>query len=236
MNRLIALSAVVVLAGCGSTGQVYPERETAMNANPQAQFATPVKPIQVRFDVTRHDVRFEGDAVLSPKDVDRLTRTLSGYHIAHGDTIRLVPFGAQSRALADRRLTGVGTAIVNLGHTASVGGNLDAEAEGAGVAILIGRWKAEAPGCPDWSQPAGSTYANTITSNFGCADAVNLAAMLEDPNDLLRGRPYTGTSSGLPASAISTFSAASSVTAGETEPMITTFTDVSGGGSDEESE
>ncbi|PZU08600.1 CpaD family pilus assembly lipoprotein [Sphingomonas sp.] len=46
---------------------------------------------------------------------------------------------------------------------------------------------ATVPGCPDWSDrdlPPGEGQS----SNYGCATALNLAAMIDDPRDLVRGR------------------------------------------------
>ncbi|QJU59509.1 hypothetical protein HL653_18690 [Sphingomonas sp. AP4-R1] len=41
--------------------------------------------------------------------------------------------------------------------------------------------------CPDWSDRT-LPMSEGQSSNYGCATAVNLAAMVADPNDLVRGR------------------------------------------------
>jgi len=235
-SRFLLLAAVL-LAACSPLRDDRDAiaSEDAMTVEPQ--FALPAKPIRVAFDVIRHDVRFEGRAVLDDAAAAALSRTLSGYHLEGSDTIRLVAFGDQPRALADRRLAGVAGAVAALGHRAAIGGSLDEAGggtprEGAGVAVLIGRWNALVPGCPDWSQPAGSTFDNVNTSNFGCADAVNLAGMLEEPRDLLRGRPFTGAAAGLPASAAGLYGGAESATANETKPIEGRFTVITSGGED----
>lgn len=56
------------------------------------------------------------------------------------------------------------------------------------VAVIIGRYVATPPNCPDWRKPANQNFQNSPSSNFGCATAANLALMVEDPADLLRGR------------------------------------------------
>lgn len=38
--------------------------------------------------------------------------------------------------------------------------------------------------CPDWRNHHLPNYGNTVLSNFGCAHARNIAAMVEDPADL----------------------------------------------------
>lgn len=46
---------------------------------------------------------------------------------------------------------------------------------------------ATVPGCPDWSD-SKLPMSEGQSSNYGCATAMNLAAMIADPNDLVRGR------------------------------------------------
>ena len=54
--------------------------------------------------------------------------------------------------------------------------------------ILAGRFDVHVSGCPDWRKPELDEYSNTASSNFGCASAHNLALMVADPEDLVRGR------------------------------------------------
>lgn len=58
---------------------------------------------------------------------------------------------------------------------------------------------ATVPGCPDWSDYQLQTTEGQA-SNYGCATALNLAAMIADPQDLLHGRNSTGVGSGETAS------------------------------------
>jgi pilus assembly protein CpaD len=51
---------------------------------------------------------------------------------------------------------------------------------------------ATVPGCPDWSDRE-LPMSEGQSSNYGCATALNLAAMIADPADLLRGRTDTRT-------------------------------------------
>lgn len=43
-------------------------------------------------------------------------------------------------------------------------------------------------GCPDWTDAASLLSAGATARNYGCASATNLAAMIADPADLVRGR------------------------------------------------
>jgi pilus assembly protein CpaD len=47
---------------------------------------------------------------------------------------------------------------------------------------------ATVPGCPDWSDADVATSVGATSHNYGCATNANLAAMIADPQDLVRGR------------------------------------------------
>jgi pilus assembly protein CpaD len=55
--------------------------------------------------------------------------------------------------------------------------------------VVVSRATAAVPGCPDWGQPAAAANYNGETlSNFGCGFNSSLAAMVADPEDLVRGK------------------------------------------------
>ncbi len=58
--------------------------------------------------------------------------------------------------------------------------------------VVVTRASAEVPGCPDWSDKSLSHYGNGSWSGYGCATNSNLAAMVADPEDLIRGQRGTG--------------------------------------------
>ena len=64
------------------------------------------------------------------------------------------------------------------------------------------RYVVTLPECPNWSKPAAGAgdFTNTASSNFGCADAVNLGLMVAQPADLAVPR-QVGPTSGQPAAA-----------------------------------
>ena len=47
------------------------------------------------------------------------------------------------------------------------------------------------PGCPAWGDPGIESPVRTGT-NYGCATNSNLAAMIANPDDLIRGREASG--------------------------------------------
>ena len=54
--------------------------------------------------------------------------------------------------------------------------------------VIVTRSSAYVPGCPDWSRNLENNYKNAASSNFGCAVNANLAAMIADPEDLVKGK------------------------------------------------
>jgi len=63
----------------------------------------------------------------------------------------------------------------------------------AGVArVVVTRSVASVPNCPNWSANSDSNPNNATSPGYGCSVNGNLAAMVADPEDLLRGQRGTG--------------------------------------------
>jgi pilus assembly protein CpaD len=58
--------------------------------------------------------------------------------------------------------------------------------------IVLTRSTARVPGCPDWSAKSDTNLSNATSSNYGCAGNANLAAMVANPEHLLKGEKGTG--------------------------------------------
>lgn len=54
--------------------------------------------------------------------------------------------------------------------------------------VTIRRSRASVPGCPDWSAKSDVTLKNGLSPNYGCANNSNLAAMIANPEDLIKGQ------------------------------------------------
>lgn len=63
----------------------------------------------------------------------------------------------------------------------------------AGTArIIVVRASASVPGCPDWRDNSDTNFANATSHGFGCAVNSNLAAMVADPEHLVKGATGSG--------------------------------------------
>lgn len=60
------------------------------------------------------------------------------------------------------------------------------------VRVVVTRSQAHVPGCPDWSSKSSANPGNATHSGFGCAVNGNLAAMVANPEHLVRGARSTG--------------------------------------------
>lgn len=58
--------------------------------------------------------------------------------------------------------------------------------------IVLTRSSASVPDCPNWSNQSDRNFKNETSSNYGCANNSNLAAMVANPEDLLEGQSGTG--------------------------------------------
>lgn len=58
--------------------------------------------------------------------------------------------------------------------------------------IIVTRSTASVPGCPDWSHKTDTNFASATSPNFGCANNSNLAAMVADPEHLIKGANSKG--------------------------------------------
>lgn len=56
------------------------------------------------------------------------------------------------------------------------------------IRVVVSRMHAAVPGCPDWSRDESVEYDQNTSSNHGCAINSNLASMIANPADLVRGQ------------------------------------------------
>lgn len=133
------------------------------------------------------------DGALSEKTRDDLRVFASQYlRYGHGAMILNTPDGAgnEAAAIALSREVRMTLAASGVADDALASSTYNAAGR-AEAPILVGfaRFEAQAPECaPLWSQDLAHQSNNQPWESFGCATQANLAAMIEDPHDLLAAR------------------------------------------------
>jgi pilus assembly protein CpaD len=145
---------------------------------------TPHEPV-VSFQKRILVVHFAPDSETpEPGQISALNVLFGTGELAQGDHVLIQrPPGELAQVRADLLSAG----LVREGLSPSRA--MDATVGASELRLVVEHAIASAPGCPDWTKSTIENFANTVHSNFGCATAANLAAMVADPRDLLNGRP-----------------------------------------------
>jgi pilus assembly protein CpaD len=134
----------------------------------------------VRYDF---DVRIDNGSSVSAYERERLAGWLSSIEIGYGDHVSANIATGYSPALAD----GVGSVLAGFGLLLEKDSAATLTPAPAGVIrVSVRRATAKVPGCPDWGSK--KEVISGLSSNFGCAINSNMAAMIANPEDLLRGK------------------------------------------------
>lgn len=177
-HYILALAAIgATLSGCSTA----PEGSASFNRGLEPANQPIVSRTDYVFDVAAPE--YGG---MSPAEAARLDGWFQAIGLSYGDTVYLDdPQGAGDparrvaiAAVADRYGLGIAPGAP---FTA---GNI---APGA-VRVIVSRSGAYVPDCPNWERQSQPTFESATTSNFGCASNGNLAAMIANPEDLVRGR------------------------------------------------
>jgi pilus assembly protein CpaD len=177
-HAAIAAAAVLTLSGCGNM---------ASNRGLESVH----QPVVSRSNYTL-DLNAQGGS-LPAQEQRRLAEWFQAMDLGYGDRVaiddpagRNVVVKSAIEAAASRHGLLVGdVAPVTTGQIAP-----------GTVRVVVTRSMAEVPGCPDWKTKLEMNYRNATSSNYGCAVNANVAAMVANKEDLVRGEaggPTTAT-------------------------------------------
>ncbi len=141
------------------------------------------QPVVSRQDLTL-DLQADGGR-LAPGEARRLAEWMGAMNLRYGDRIA-IDDGADGTTGRGEVAAAAGRYGLLLADRAPATGRPDGTDN---VRVVITRTSASVSGCPDYRHPSGMTADASTSSNFGCATAANLAAMIADPADLVRGAP-----------------------------------------------
>jgi pilus assembly protein CpaD len=174
LTFLTVAAGSLALAGCGANSFGTPN--TSMYSVHQ--------PVVER---TNYAIDLNSDnGGLSSAEQVRLGDWFDGLQLRYGDRVSVdygsgyasdAVNGAINKSAADRGLALESPAPVTSGQVAP-----------GMVRVVVTRSDASVPSCPDFSVDHDRNYNASNHSNYGCAVNSNLAAMIADPEDLVRGR------------------------------------------------
>lgn len=168
LGAALALSLGLTLAGCGGI---------ATNASLDSIHQPVVERVNYSLDVTT------GAGGLSYPEQRRLAGWFEAMDLRYGDRISIDdPLQSEATHAAIVQLAARYGLIVSDDAPATPG-NVSA----GNARIIVTRAKASVPDCPKWSSNNSFNPNNATSSNFGCAVNSNLAAMVADPEHLLKG-------------------------------------------------
>lgn len=137
------------------------------------------------------DLRAGGYEGLSAEEAGRLDGWFSSLALGYGDTVYLDdPAGYADPA----RRAQVASIAARYGLLVPPGAPVtQGSVPDGSLRVIVSRTGASVPNCPNWSNESQPNFDGSAMSNYGCAVNGNLAAMIANPEDLIRGREAGGT-------------------------------------------
>jgi pilus assembly protein CpaD len=123
---------------------------------------------------------------LSTTERSRLEGWLSSINIGYGDHVAIA---SDEAYVAPAVREGISEVLGH--HGLLVGEDTTAQAGKApygSVRLILRRASASVPNCPNWSKKAETDGINGLSPGYGCAVNSMLAAMVANPEDLVRGQ------------------------------------------------
>jgi pilus assembly protein CpaD len=144
------------------------------------------QPVVQRTDLAL-DLAAAGGGIPSAERV-RLADWFDSLDLRYGDRVYIDEQGYSD----PRNRDDVAAVAADYGLLLSEGAPFSAGSAAPGMLrVIVSRTRASVPDCPIWQdQTVGAP--ETTSTNFGCATNSNLANMIADPNDLVRGQSSDG--------------------------------------------
>jgi pilus assembly protein CpaD len=129
-----------------------------------------------------------GNGGLPYSEQERLAGWFENLKLRYGDTISLEDAmqSPDTRAAVEAIAGHYGMTLAD-GASTSVG-----FVEAGTTRVVVTRSKAVVHGCPDWKAHSDANPSNALSPNYGCAINSNLAAMVANPEHLLKGDDSLG--------------------------------------------
>lgn len=168
-HAAIAAAAVLTLSGCGN-----------MASNRSLESVH--QPVISRSNYTL-DLNAQGGS-LPAQEQRRLAEWFQAMDLGYGDRVSLDDPGGRNvvvKSVIEAAASRHGLLVSDVAPVTT------GEIAPGTVRVVVTRSMAEVPGCPDWKSKLEMNYRNATSSNYGCAVNSNVAAMVANKEDLVRG-------------------------------------------------
>lgn len=152
-------------------------------------FDGPERTFSLKHEPMFYTVQFAGNgkAELSAEEQKAIQSFTNHFEPAQGEQLS-VSFQAGLDSDAANAAATQSQAVIkylrSLGLNPGISGALPHTGENQ-VAIIRMSPKLVLPECPDWKEPDGNSFSNTVYGNYNCANMYNLGAMIANPMDLV---------------------------------------------------
>lgn len=183
-NAFLGAAALASLAACATA----PEKDAPVLATAADHHEIAVTEVGARLEVP-----FNGDGV-DAGGQEALNQFGRAYvRGGHGQIVLSAPSTADTsaarEAVSDARMLLMQAGVP---YEAIAVASYEPDAANAPLVLGFTRYEATPPRCaPIWEQDLMRQYDNQPYESFGCANVANLAAMIEDPHDLVEPRGET---------------------------------------------
>lgn len=173
--RILATSALLAVAATLGACAGGPVNPTIYSAN---------QPVVSRSDYV-YDVNAQ-DSGVGYAEETRIVDWFDTLDLGYGDRVSLDdpnPYGSGDRRQA------VAALVARYGLLLADRAPITAGQVRPGtMRLVVSRMTAEMPNCPNWDRHSNGDFSGSTPSNYGCAINGNVAAMVANPEDLIRGQ------------------------------------------------
>jgi len=177
--RIVSMALITALGlsvtACGSTTanrSVYSERQPVVS---KSNFVLDLS---------------AGNGGLSTAEQNRLSGWFDALELGYGDRVSIDDPAYSTSAVAK---AAVETIVAEYGLLVSETAPVTEGNVPAGLMrIVVTRTSASVPGCPDFSHRSHTDFQARTSANYGCGTNGTLAAMIANPEDLVRGQGADG--------------------------------------------
>ncbi|MEP2989592.1 MAG: CpaD family pilus assembly protein [Parasphingorhabdus sp.] len=136
------------------------------------------------------DVNMAGSGAISSSEQRRLAGWFDALELGYGDRVSIedpsYSSGAATRGAVQTLLSQYGLLVSDIAPVT------EGQVPSGAIRVVVSRSIASVPGCPDWSQRSHTDFQSRTSENYGCGTNGTLAAMVADPDDLVRGQSVDG--------------------------------------------